>query len=51
MTNNARDQEEPERVERLEDLNPDLQRIVRSILADYPELSEQKAIEMCRAFW
>jgi hypothetical protein len=32
-------------------LPPDLQKLVRSILADYPELSEEKAVEMCQAFW
>jgi hypothetical protein len=32
-------------------LPPKLQKLVRTILADYPELSEEKATEMCQAFW
>ena len=47
----AKEPEKRRKAERLADLPPDLWRIVRSVLADYPELTEQKAIEMCKAAW
>jgi hypothetical protein len=30
---------------------PKLQKLVRRIMSDYPELSEEKATEMIQAFW